>query len=119
MPHAFGVFRFAVFVALALGRAAMTAALGTAVVGGPAGPRRRATLDLPRSRWAASVLDLLDAIDAYVPVPERYVDAPFLMAVENSLTITGRGTVVTRPPAAAQLVTGPARILPGARRGPR
>jgi elongation factor Tu len=46
-------------------------------------------------RWVASVLDLLDAIDAYVPVPERYVDAPFLMAVENSLTITGRGTVVT------------------------
>jgi elongation factor Tu len=46
-------------------------------------------------RWVASVLDLLDAIDAYVPVPERYVDAPFLMAVENALTITGRGTVVT------------------------
>ena len=46
-------------------------------------------------RWVASVLDLLDAIDGYVPVPERYVDAPFLMAVENSLTITGRGTVVT------------------------
>jgi elongation factor Tu len=46
-------------------------------------------------RWVASVLTLLDAIDGYVPVPERYVDAPFLMAVENSLTITGRGTVVT------------------------
>jgi elongation factor Tu len=46
-------------------------------------------------RWVASILRLLDAIDAYVPVPERYVDAPFLMAVENSLTITGRGTVVT------------------------
>jgi elongation factor Tu len=46
-------------------------------------------------RWVASVLTLLDAVDAYVPVPERYVDAPFLMAVENSLTITGRGTVVT------------------------
>jgi elongation factor Tu len=46
-------------------------------------------------RWVASVLTLLDAIDAYVPVPERHVDAPFLMAVENSLTITGRGTVVT------------------------
>jgi elongation factor Tu len=46
-------------------------------------------------RWVASILDLLDAIDAYVPVPERYVDTPFLMAVENSLTITGRGTVVT------------------------
>jgi elongation factor Tu len=41
------------------------------------------------------VLALLDAVDTYVPVPERYVDAPFLMAVENSLTISGRGTVVT------------------------
>jgi elongation factor Tu len=46
-------------------------------------------------RWIASVLALLDAVDTYVPVPERYVDAPFLMAVENSLTISGRGTVVT------------------------
>jgi len=46
-------------------------------------------------RWVASVLALLDAIDGYVPVPERYVNAPFLLAVENSLTITGRGTVVT------------------------
>jgi elongation factor Tu len=47
------------------------------------------------ARWTASVEDLLDAIDSYVPVPERYVDAPFLMAVENVFTITGRGTVVT------------------------
>jgi elongation factor Tu len=46
-------------------------------------------------RWVRSVEDLLDAIDRYVPVPERYVDAPFLMAVENVFTITGRGTVVT------------------------
>ena len=46
-------------------------------------------------RWVASILDLLDAIDAYLPVPQRYVDAPLLMAIENSLTITGRGTVVT------------------------
>src|SRR6201993_238019 len=46
-------------------------------------------------RWVASVLALLDAVDAYVPVPERYVDAPFLLAVENALTISGRGTVVT------------------------
>jgi len=48
-----------------------------------------------QQRWVASILDLLDAIDAYLPVPERYVDAPFLMAVENCMTITGRGTVVT------------------------
>ena len=46
-------------------------------------------------RWVASVLDLLDATDAYVPVLERYVDPPFLIAVENSLTITGRSAVVT------------------------
>ncbi|MET9952733.1 elongation factor Tu [Streptomyces sp. NPDC006339] len=46
-------------------------------------------------RWTASVEALLDAIDTYVPVPERYVEAPFLMPVESVLTITGRGTVVT------------------------
>ncbi|MEU0408549.1 elongation factor Tu [Streptomyces griseorubiginosus] len=46
-------------------------------------------------RWTASIEALLDAVDTYVPMPERYVDAPFLMPVENVLTITGRGTVVT------------------------
>ncbi|MEV4227214.1 elongation factor Tu [Streptomyces bobili] len=46
-------------------------------------------------RWAASIDALLDAVDTYVPMPERYVDAPFLLPVENVLTITGRGTVVT------------------------
>ncbi|MFF9815755.1 elongation factor Tu [Streptomyces sp. NPDC014006] len=46
-------------------------------------------------RWTASVEALLDAVDTYVPIPERYLDAPFLLPVENVLTITGRGTVVT------------------------
>jgi elongation factor Tu len=46
-------------------------------------------------RWTAAVEALLDAVDTYVPVPERYLDAPFLLPVENVLTITGRGTVVT------------------------
>ncbi|MGW7310099.1 elongation factor Tu [Streptomyces sp. NPDC054835] len=46
-------------------------------------------------RWTASIEALLDAVDTYVPVPVRYVDAPFLLPVENVLTITGRGTVVT------------------------
>ncbi|MFG2651960.1 elongation factor Tu [Streptomyces sp. NPDC048436] len=46
-------------------------------------------------RWAATIEALLDAVDTYVPMPERYVDAPFLLPVENVLTITGRGTVVT------------------------
>ncbi|MET9763322.1 elongation factor Tu [Streptomyces sp. NPDC006372] len=46
-------------------------------------------------RWTASIEALLDAVDTYVPMPERYLDAPFLLSVENVLTITGRGTVVT------------------------
>ncbi|UED82856.1 elongation factor Tu [Streptomyces profundus] len=46
-------------------------------------------------RWVDAVVELLDAVDRHVPVPERYLDAPFLLPVENTLTITGRGTVVT------------------------
>ncbi|RKT03481.1 elongation factor Tu [Streptomyces sp. 3211.6] len=46
-------------------------------------------------RWTAAIEALLDAVDTYVPTPVRYTDAPFLLPVENVLTITGRGTVVT------------------------
>ncbi|MGY0022416.1 elongation factor Tu [Streptomyces sp. cg35] len=46
-------------------------------------------------RWEAAIEALLDAVDTYVPMPERYVDAPFLLSVENVMTISGRGTVVT------------------------
>ncbi|MEU2833811.1 elongation factor Tu [Streptomyces lavendulae] len=46
-------------------------------------------------RWTGAVEALLDAVDTYVPMPVRYTDAPFLLSVENVLTITGRGTVVT------------------------
>ncbi|GLW05169.1 elongation factor Tu-3 [Microtetraspora sp. NBRC 13810] len=45
--------------------------------------------------WVASVESLLRAVDDHIPVPVRYVDAPFLLPVENVLTVTGRGTVVT------------------------
>ena len=45
--------------------------------------------------WVRSVVDLLDAVDRYVPVPERELVGPFLMPIENVLTISGRGTVVT------------------------
>ncbi|WP_369032730.1 MULTISPECIES: elongation factor Tu [Streptomyces] len=45
--------------------------------------------------WSASVLELLDAVDAAVPEPVRDVDRPFLMPIEDVFTITGRGTVVT------------------------
>ncbi|WP_448316253.1 elongation factor Tu [Streptomyces sp. CO7] len=46
-------------------------------------------------RWVAAVEALLDAVDTHVPMPERHLEAPFLLPVENVLTITGRGTVVT------------------------
>ncbi|WP_328924541.1 elongation factor Tu [Streptomyces sp. NBC_00190] len=46
-------------------------------------------------RWTGAIQALLDAVDTYVPTPVRYTDAPFLLPVENVLTITGRGTVVT------------------------
>jgi elongation factor Tu len=46
-------------------------------------------------QWVASIGALLDAVDGHVPVPDRYLDAPFLMPVESVLTISGRGTVVT------------------------
>jgi elongation factor Tu len=57
-------------------------------------------------RWVRSIEDLLAAVDGYVPVPDRYVDAPFLMPVENVLTITGRGTVVTGAIERGQVRTG-------------
>jgi elongation factor Tu len=47
------------------------------------------------AEWAKSILELMDAIDSYIPQPERDVDKPFLMPVEDVFTITGRGTVVT------------------------
>ena len=43
----------------------------------------------------ASVLELMAAVDAYIPQPERAVDQPFLMPIEDVFTISGRGTVVT------------------------
>ena len=43
----------------------------------------------------ASILALMDAVDDYIPTPERKADLPFLMPIEDVFTITGRGTVVT------------------------
>ena len=46
-------------------------------------------------KWVKSVEDLMEAVDEYIPEPERDRDKPFLMPVEDVFTITGRGTVVT------------------------
>ena len=45
--------------------------------------------------WSAKVAELMEAVDEYVPTPEREMDKPFLMPIEDVFTITGRGTVVT------------------------
>ena len=49
----------------------------------------------PSSEWGAKITELMDAIDSYIPQPERQVDKPFLMPVEDVFSITGRGTVAT------------------------
>ncbi|GAB2620487.1 elongation factor Tu [Nocardioides ginkgobilobae] len=46
-------------------------------------------------KWADSIGELMEAVDSYIPQPERDTDKPFLMPVEDVFTITGRGTVVT------------------------
>ena len=45
--------------------------------------------------WCGKIWELMDAVDDYIPTPERDVDKPFLMPVEDVFTITGRGTVAT------------------------
>ncbi|MEB3226210.1 MAG: elongation factor Tu [Synechococcus sp.] len=46
-------------------------------------------------KWVDKILALMDSVDEYIPLPERDVDKPFLMAVEDVFSITGRGTVAT------------------------
>jgi len=46
-------------------------------------------------KWVDKIYDLMDAVDSYIKTPERQVDKPFLLAVEDVLSITGRGTVAT------------------------
>jgi elongation factor Tu len=45
--------------------------------------------------WTGSIDELMNAIDTFIPMPERAIDKPFLMAIEDVFTITGRGTVAT------------------------
>ena len=47
------------------------------------------------NQWVKKIYDLMDSVDSYIPLPDRETDKPFLMAVENVVSITGRGTVAT------------------------
>ena len=53
------------------------------------------TIQRGADKWVDKIWELMDAIDEYVPTPERDVDQPFLMPVEDIFSITGRGTVAT------------------------
>ncbi len=52
-------------------------------------------LEDPSGEWGDKIMELMDAVDSWIPTPERDVDKPFLMPVEDVFTITGRGTVAT------------------------
>ena len=46
-------------------------------------------------QWEKTVEELMDAVDNYIPMPERVIDKPFIMPIEDIFSIQGRGTVVT------------------------
>ena len=52
-------------------------------------------LEDPEGPWGEKILSLMEAVDEYIPRPEREIDKPFLMPVEDVFSITGRGTVAT------------------------
>ena len=52
-------------------------------------------LEDPSSEWGDKIMELMDAVDSYIPDPQRDTDKPFIMPVEDVFTITGRGTVAT------------------------
>jgi elongation factor Tu len=52
-------------------------------------------LEDPDGEWGDKIVELMEAVDEYIPEPERQIDKPFLMPVEDVFSITGRGTVAT------------------------
>ncbi len=52
-------------------------------------------LEDPNGEWGDKIMELMDAVDSFIPDPQRAVDQPFLMPIEDIFTITGRGTVAT------------------------
>ncbi len=70
-------------------------------------------------QWEDKVMELMDAVDSYIPLPERLVDKPFLMPIEDIFSITGRGTVVTGRIEAGTIHVGDAVELVGFGDAPR
>lgn len=70
------------------------------IISGSALKALEALIDNPsvergQNEWVDKILNLMDQVDSYIPTPERQTDKPFLMAVEDVFSITGRGTVAT------------------------
>ena len=63
-------------------------------------------LEDPAGPWGDKVVELMEAVDAYIPQPERANDQPFIMPVEDVFSITGRGTVATGRVERGMLHTG-------------
>jgi elongation factor Tu len=76
-------------------------------------------LEDPDSEWADKIIELMDAVDSYIPLPERPVDQPFLMPIEDVFTITGRGTVVTGRVERGAIKVGDEVEIVGLRDAPR
>ena len=67
----------------------------TPIIKGSALKALESTSTDPNAPEYACILELMDAVDSYIPEPQRPIDQPFLMPVEDVFTITGRGTVAT------------------------
>lgn len=76
-------------------------------------------LENPDGEWADKIMELMAAVDEYVPKPERDVDKPFLMPIEDVFTITGRGTVVTGRVERGSIKTGDELEIVGLMDAPR
>ena len=63
-------------------------------------------LEDPNGPWGDKIMELMDAVDSWIPDPQRATDQPFLMPVEDVFTITGRGTVATGRVERGQIKTG-------------
>ncbi|PWI58615.1 elongation factor Tu [Sulfoacidibacillus thermotolerans] len=76
-------------------------------------------LEDPKGEWASKINELMDAVDSFIPTPERDTDKPFLMPVEDVFTITGRGTVATGRVERGQLKVGDEVEIVGLAEEPR
>ena len=76
-------------------------------------------LEDPSSEWGDKIMELMDAVDTWIPDPQRATDQPFLMPVEDVFTITGRGTVATGRVERGQLKMGEEVEIVGLMDAPR